>query len=178
MVVSAPYFRITGGAVWIGPGALSDVPLVRFTRGRWQYASNEWAGLRFDGKCRLILGPAREPSAVSDVLQGLSISGVVLSGNGIPFAAYDEEREMWKGATNSWWHAFRIESAELRASSATSEKPSIRSPQSPEVSGLSETPNLHLPRDRAAHETSLHSVRGEAPVESGTPRQIKPRLEL
>lgn len=132
IVVSAPYFRLTGGAIWIGPGAPRDTPLVRFARGRWQYASNGWAGLRFDGECRLIFGSAREPSAVSDVLQGLSISGVELLANGIPFAVYDDDREMWKGASaNSWWHAFRIEGAALRESSSTSEEQPVRAPQSP-----------------------------------------------
>ena len=144
VVVSAPYFRITGGAVWIGPGVPSDIPLVRFTRGRWQYASNGWAGLRFDGKCRLIFGPAREPTAVSDVLHGLSISGVALSANGIPFAVYDDDREMWKGATaNSWWHAFRIESAELRESSTASETQPTPTPRPSGPAGLSEKPSLH-----------------------------------
>lgn len=121
IVASAPYFRITGGAVWTGPGQPGETPLVRLVGGQWQYASGLWAGLRFEGQCRLVFGLPREPLAVSEVLQGLSICNGTLTANGIPFAEYNEEFEMWKGAiANSWWHAFRIESAGLRDPSGTS----------------------------------------------------------
>lgn len=113
IVADAPHFRITGGAVWIGPGQTNETPLVRLVNNRWHYASAQWVGLRFEGKCRLVFGLPREPSAVSDVLQGISIRDDTLAASGVPFALYDEEHEMWKGiSAKTWWHAFRIESVE------------------------------------------------------------------
>ncbi len=145
VVASAPHFRITGGTIWIGPGRTGETPLVRFVGGHWQYASTFWSGLRFDGKCRLVFGLPREPSSVSDVLEGLSISDGVLTASGIPFALYDEERDMWKGVTaNSWWHAFRVESAGKRQSSATSDETPASPAGPPQSSGSSKTrPTLH-----------------------------------
>lgn len=145
VVASAPYFRITGGAVWTGPGHPGETPLVRLISGRWHFASSQWVGLRFEGTCRLVFGLPREPSAVSDVLQGISICDSTLSASGIPFALYDEEREMWKGVTtNTWWHAFRVEGVEQRDSSITSDEQPGALPKAPGPSGVGETgPNLH-----------------------------------
>jgi hypothetical protein len=117
VIASAAYFRITGGAVWIGPAEAADMPLVRFTAGSWQRADQRWTGLRFEGRCRLIFGLPRDPAGVSGAIDGVSACGATLTANGIPFAAYDEDREMWRGVgANTWWHAFRIETAGLRTS--------------------------------------------------------------
>jgi len=117
LVASAPYFRITGGAIWIGPGAEAGIPLVRFTGSLWQHGHTVWPGMRFEGKCRLIFGLARDPAGVSDTLDGVSVHGTVLSANGIPFAEYDPVQDMWHGVgARRWWHAFRIETVELRKS--------------------------------------------------------------
>jgi hypothetical protein len=124
VVISAPYFRITGGSVWIGPSVSGERPLVRYVSGRWQFGDALWSGLRFDGQCRLVFGLARDPLGVSDELNGLSLYRDILAANGIPFAIYDDGREMWRGvAANTWWHAFRVESAGFRKRSA---KPSAK----------------------------------------------------
>jgi hypothetical protein len=125
-ITSALYFRITGGAVWIGPGV--HLPLVRYISGSWDHGDVLWSGMRFEGKCRLIFGLPRDPARVSDEIAALSIFRNSLSANGIPFAVYDHEREMWRGVeANSWWHAFRVESAELRPSSVvSSDAPEIK----------------------------------------------------
>jgi hypothetical protein len=110
IVMSAPHFRITGGAVWIGPSAGGQKPLARYVSGRWQYGDTLWEGVRFEGPCRIVFGLAREPSGVSEEVSALSIVGDTLSANGIPFAVYDTARDMWHGVgANAWWHAFRVE---------------------------------------------------------------------
>ncbi len=145
-VISASYFRITGGSVWTGP-SISDVkPLVRYAGGQWQYAGVAWSGLRFEGKCRLVFGMARDPISVSGELDGLSISGQTLSANGIPFAQYDTAREAWRGAsTNNWWPAFRIESTALRESITASGAPEDSGPRPPggSTSAMQRPSNLH-----------------------------------
>jgi hypothetical protein len=108
------YFRITGGLLWTQP-ALG--PVASYVDERWKYTGTLWSGMRFEGKCRLVFGLARDPSAVSEELQSLSISGRVLSANGIPFAVYEPANDMWHGAiADTWWPAFRVESADLRHS--------------------------------------------------------------
>ena len=116
VLASAPYFRINGGAVWIGPGASDQHPLIRYVNGRWISNGIAWYGMRFEGKSRLIFGLPRDPSGVSDELESLSIQGATLSANGIPFAEYDASRDMWRGAAaTNWWHAFRVEMSGYRA---------------------------------------------------------------
>ena len=114
LVTSSPYFRITGGAIWVHPS--DDVlPLVRYVTPGWQYKGAMWAGVRLEGPCRLVLGLARDPAGISDRLDALSIYGCVLSAQGIPFAVFDPQRDMWRGAlAETWWHAFRIESVGIR----------------------------------------------------------------
>ncbi len=145
-VISASYFRITGGAVWTGP-SISDVkPLVRYVDGQWHHAGAAWSGLRFEGKCRLVFGMARDPVSVSGELDGLSIYGQTLSANGVPFAEYDTAREAWRGTSiNSWWPAFRIESTGLRESLSASGEPGNSCPRTPDrsASAAQRPANLH-----------------------------------
>ena len=109
------HYRIYGGSVWTRPG---DKPLVRYADGGWQHLGVGWAGMRFEGSCRLVLGLPREPERVSGELHDFSIHRCILSTAGIPFAVFVEEQDMWRGVMpETWWHAFRIESAELRAES-------------------------------------------------------------
>jgi hypothetical protein len=113
VVATSSYFRINGGAVWRRPG---DDALVRYVDGAWQHLGMRWAGMRFEGGCRLVLGLPREPARVSDGLSGFSIHDCTLSTAGIPFALYVPLQDMWRGvAPETWWHAFRIESAGLRS---------------------------------------------------------------
>jgi hypothetical protein len=134
IVMSAPHFRITGGAVWIGPSAGGQKPLARYVRGHWQYGDTLWEGVRFEGPCRIVFGLAREPSGVSEEVSALSIVGDTLSANGIPFAVYDTTRDMWHGVgANAWWHAFRVEGSVRRASSGgTVESNALAEPASGE----------------------------------------------
>jgi hypothetical protein len=112
VVSTSPYFRIHGGAVWTRPG---DEPLVRYIDGGWQCLDVRWAGMRFEGNCRLVLGFPREPERVSGELPDFSIHDCILSTAGIPIAMYVPSQDMWRGAApETWWHAFRIESAALR----------------------------------------------------------------
>jgi hypothetical protein len=112
-VTTSSYFRINGGAVWTRPGAEA---LVHYVDGAWQHLGVRWAGMRFEGRCRLVIGLPREPSRVSDELHGFSVHDCMLSTAGIPFAVYVPQQDMWRGAVpETWWHAFRIESAGLRS---------------------------------------------------------------
>jgi hypothetical protein len=137
-ITSALYFRITGGAVWIGPGV--HAPLVRYVGGRWEHGDVLWSGMRFEGKCRLVFGLPRDPAGVSDAIDSLSIHGNTLCANGIPFAAYDHQHEMWRGVeANSWWHAFRVESAAYRPASGRSHESEHVLPQLPREDRRNET---------------------------------------
>ena len=109
VVGTAPYFRITGAAVWTFPG---EGYIARLKQGGWESSGRVWTGMRFEGPCRLVMGLPREPSAVSEILQSVSIAMDVLSANGIPFAVYHSASDMWRAAiADKWWHAFRIENA-------------------------------------------------------------------
>jgi hypothetical protein len=111
-VVESPYFRITGGTVWTRPG---NDPLLRYTGPTWHYDGSHWSGMRFDGKCRLVFGLPRDPAGISDLLSVVTIHCCALSTNGVPFAVYEPDREMWRGATGEvWWQSFRLESLSLR----------------------------------------------------------------
>lgn len=113
---AAPFFRITGPAVWTFRG---DGYIARLTRGGWESAGKLWTGMRFEGRCRLVMGFPREPSAVSEILQSVSVSLDVLSANGVPFAVYNPAQDMWRSAmADRWWHAFRIESIDHQASTS------------------------------------------------------------
>jgi len=134
---AAPFFRITGAAVWTVPG---DGYIARLTQGGWESGGKLWAGMRFEGACRLVMGFARAPSSVSEILQSVSVSLEVLSANGIPFAAYNSARDMWRSAmADKWWHAFRIESLDHRPSlsaDVTEELSAGRSPGSSQARSL------------------------------------------
>ncbi|MGH8218284.1 MAG: hypothetical protein ACREUT_06930 [Steroidobacteraceae bacterium] len=113
VVAQSPYFRIYGGAVWTRPG---NDPLIRYVGGGWQYVGIRWAGMRFEGGCRLVLGFPREPVRVSGELPDFSIHDCILSTAGIPIAVFVPGQDTWRGAVpESWWPAFRIESSEMRA---------------------------------------------------------------
>jgi hypothetical protein len=109
---ASPYFRVTGGVVWIQP---DEGPIVSYSDDGWRHKGVPWPGMRFEGECRLVLGLPRDPTSVSEVLQSVSISSRVLCANGIPIAVYDDAQQSWQGVTaSSWWPAFRIEIADLR----------------------------------------------------------------
>ena len=109
------YFRVTGGVVWTQP---ERGPLASWTDHGWKHNDSVWAGMRFEGPCRLVLGLSRDPVRVSEPLLSVSVVGRQLSANGIPVALYDPRLEHWFGAAAGIsWPAFRIESAELRTPS-------------------------------------------------------------
>ena len=113
-IAAAPFFRITGAAVWVVPG---ERYIARLTSGGWESRGKLWTGMRFEGACRLVMGFPREPTSVSEVLHSVSLSLDVLSANGIPFAAYNRAQDMWRAAmADKWWHAFRIESIDYQPS--------------------------------------------------------------
>jgi hypothetical protein len=106
------YYRVTGGLVWTRP---EPGPVAIFFEDEWRYGDRLWAGMRFEGDCRLILGLPRDPVAVSEPLRSVSVAGRRLSANGLPIAVYDPAREFWFGVdAGVFWPAFRIESTELR----------------------------------------------------------------
>ena len=120
-VECSAYFRITGGAVWTLPG---DRPLVRFTGADWHYQGTQWPGMRFEGACRLMFGIPCDPADVSDLMESISILGCTLFADRVAFARYEPGPEMWHATlTDTWWHAFRIESPGLREFSA---RPTLR----------------------------------------------------
>ncbi len=131
-VTASPYFRITGGAIWIGPSAEGERPLARYVAKHWEHEGVLWRGLRFEGKCRLVFGVPSEPTGVSEEIAALSIHGDTLSANGIPFAVYAFAQDMWGGArANTWWHAFRVESASIRDPARVSKHKGFESPAEP-----------------------------------------------
>jgi hypothetical protein len=147
-VTSASYFRITGGSVWIGPSASGVKPLVLHVGGQWHHDGSGWSGLRFEGKCRLVFGLARDPVSVSGEFDGLSIVGQTLLANGIPFANYDTVLEAWRGvSTDTWWLAFRIEVTDLRESIPATDEPNASSAGPPDASATAKhaSPDLHSP---------------------------------
>jgi hypothetical protein len=105
----APFFRITGRTVWT---SLADGGLVRFTERGWNFQGRLWVGMNFEGPSRLVMGISKDPTAISEVLQSVSIFRDVAVVNGIPFSVYEPASDMWRSAlVQTRWHAFRIETA-------------------------------------------------------------------
>jgi hypothetical protein len=103
----APFFRVTGSTVWTVHG---DRYIARLTESGWEADGNTWTGMTFEGPCQLLMGVPCEPTSVSEILDSVSIAHDVLSTNGVALAAYTPETEMWRAVTTeTWWHAFRIE---------------------------------------------------------------------
>jgi hypothetical protein len=114
LITTDMYFRITGGAVWTRPG-FDAFPPIRFSENAWIHDGTRFAGIRIEGKCRLVFGISMDPVAGSEVLESISLSGATLCGSGVPFAIYDPDRDVWRGADKDlWWHSLRVESAGLR----------------------------------------------------------------
>jgi hypothetical protein len=110
----SPFFRITGRNVWT---SLVDGGVVRFTEGGWNFQGQSWVGMNFEGPSRLVMGIPKEPTAISEVLQSVSIFRDMAIVNGIPFSVYDSASDMWRSAlVQTWWHAFRIVTASGQAS--------------------------------------------------------------
>jgi hypothetical protein len=109
LVATEPVFRISGATIWVPKRITRGRPLVHYAGGVWHHDARQWSGMRFDGRCRLIFGLPRDPAGVSDELTGISIHGTTLTANGLPFAAYEADRDAWHGMGQRWWHAFRIE---------------------------------------------------------------------
>ena len=130
VVSQAPFFRITGAAIWTVPG---ERYIARFRDGGWESSGRVWTGMRLEGRSRLVMGLAREPSAVSEILHSVTLSLGVLSANGVPFAEYNSARDMWRAAiADTWWHAFRIESApDPKSLSGSAEERPQSGPDSP-----------------------------------------------
>lgn len=118
-VATESIFRITGPAVWLPDRVSRGTPLTHYSSGFWHYKGRVWSGLRFDGRCVLMFGLPRDPAGTSDRLSGISIHGTSLIANGLPFAEYDPDKDIWHGA-NRWWHAFRVEYVSTGANQARS----------------------------------------------------------
>ncbi len=109
----APFFRITGSTVWTVHG---ESYVARLTDCGWEAHGKLWTEMTFEGPCRLVMGVPREPTSVSEILAGLSISHGVLSANAVAFASYHRETDMWRAVSSEkWWHAFRIETVHEHA---------------------------------------------------------------
>lgn len=105
----SPYYRVAAGSVWTRS---ATSPLTTFVAEHWRYQGRLWSGLRFEGHCRLILGPPSVAAGVSETLQSVSVSGRVLAVNGLPLALYDPALERWRAVVaHLSWPVFRIESA-------------------------------------------------------------------
>lgn len=116
-MISAPYFRVCGGAVWTRPG---ESALLLYQQPRWQYCGVLWSGMHFEGRCRLVFGVPRDLEGMSATFQSLSIEERVLSSGGVPLATYEPGDECWHGlAANVWCASFRIESEILHADADT-----------------------------------------------------------
>jgi hypothetical protein len=112
VAATSPYFRVTGGVVWVRPG---DGPIATYEEHGWRHKGAVWPGMRFEGQCRLIFGLPRDPTSISEVLQSVSIVSREVRANGIPIAVYVDSTQTWQGVpAGSWWPAFRIEVADLR----------------------------------------------------------------
>ena len=120
LVATEPLFRINGAAIWLPERVTYAVPLVHYASGSWYYDARQWTGVRFEGPCRLVFGFPRDPPNVSDVLTGISIHNTTLTANGLPFAVYEPDRDVWHGTGKSWWHAFRVEHVDVRGTHGAS----------------------------------------------------------
>jgi hypothetical protein len=106
VTVEASNFRVAGGLIW---NRIEGGLLARFCDGYWIHERRKFSTLIFDGRCRLLFGISRNPSGVSDPVGQLSISQTTLMANGIAFASYIPDQDIWQGIVRPMsWSTFRI----------------------------------------------------------------------
>jgi len=99
-------FRISAGVIW-NPELRG--PIAYSSGGSWTYVGNYYPKLCVEGRCRLLFGIPRAPSALSEPIGVFSITDSLLRANGVAFAQYVEESEMWQGLMRPiWWQVMRI----------------------------------------------------------------------
>jgi hypothetical protein len=104
-------FGITGGAVW---DRLELGLIAHYVDGRWMRRGQSYAALSFTGRCRLLFGITRDPAFISDVICNFSITGATLRANGVAFAQYSEQLDLWRGLMRPIsWTAMTMISAEV-----------------------------------------------------------------
>lgn len=104
--LQAPDFRIAGGVIWQGEHRRV---IAHYTQGRWRYRGQHFPRVCAKGRCRLLFGITRDPTAISEAIEHFTLDGPTLRANGVAFAQYDEETDMWQGMMRpTWWQAMRI----------------------------------------------------------------------
>jgi hypothetical protein len=146
VILTGPYFRITGGVIW---DRLEHGLIATHVAGAWKRRTRLFTDLLFEGECQLMFGITRDLCALSGPLSCVSITGSVLSADGTPFSEYRETRGMWSGiGLNNWWTSLRIISTDL-ISRATADKLFAVHPISPRTSNP-----LQAPRPAPAAESA------------------------
>jgi hypothetical protein len=98
--------RITGGTIshHEPPGVIAH-----YSGGAWNYLGKLYPILTAEGLCRLHFGITRDPLPVSEQISVFTLTGATLRANGVPFAQYVEDKEMWQGLMRPlWWQSLRI----------------------------------------------------------------------
>lgn len=98
--------RITGGVIW---DHLEQGVLASYADGCWKHRGALYPLLWITGPCQVHFGITRDPLPVSEPISVFSIIGATLRANGVGFAQYSQEHDMWQGLIRpTWWQSMRI----------------------------------------------------------------------
>ncbi len=98
--------RVIGGAIW---DHLEQGVLASHVDGCWKHRGEFYPLLWITGPCQVHFGITRDPLPMSEPISVFSIIGTTLRANGVAFAQYSEEHDMWQGLIRPiWWQSMRV----------------------------------------------------------------------
>jgi hypothetical protein len=96
-------FQISGGVIC---SHQDQGVIARYCGGAWLRGNDTFPILTIEGHCRMHFGITRNPMPISDAVGRFSLVRTMLGANGIPFAQYVEEIDMWRSLMRPlWWHS-------------------------------------------------------------------------
>jgi hypothetical protein len=144
--LEAADFRIDGGVIWHPEMGL----IAHYSQGAWKHRGRHYSVICAEGRCRLFFGITREPSAISEVISAFAIKGSALSANGVAFAQYSVDQDVWHGVIRKiWWQALRIACEVSSPLLVSGGAITLLNPWDPllscSIEGITPTPASHYP---------------------------------
>jgi len=127
--------RISGGALF---DPLDHGLIAIFSRGHWKYQGHLYTSISIAGECCLFFGITRAPTFVSEPIGLFSLFGESLRANGVEFARYAAEQDIWRGVRRPiTWSVTRIIGAPVASGLLDEPGISLLNPWDPLVESLS-----------------------------------------
>jgi hypothetical protein len=127
--------RISGGALF---DPLDHGLIAVFSRGHWKHQGHLYSSISIAGECCLFFGITRAPTFVSEAIGLFSLVGGSLRANGVEFARYSAEQDIWRGVRRPiTWSVTRIVVAAVASGLLGEPEISLLNPWDPLLESLS-----------------------------------------